>query len=426
MKSVLIITYYWPPSGGAGVQRWLKFTKYLREFGWEPVIYTPENPEAPANDDTLAKDIPEGVQVVQQPIWEPYQWYKQFIGQKKDDKINAGFLSEKEKPGMAEQVSVWIRGNFFIPDARKFWIKPSIKFLKKYLQDNPVDAIVSTGPPHSMHLIAMALHKNLRIPWLADFRDPWTQIDFYHQLKLTALANRKHHRLEKKVLKTATKVVTVGKTCAEGLQELSAREIEIIPNGFDETDFSEITPTPSEGFEIIHMGAMNRDRNINALWQAIGELKDADPAFSEKLHIHLIGKVDISVNKSLEKYLLTEKTRFTPYLPHHEAIQACTKASVLLLPLNNTPTVKGIVTGKLFEYLAIGKPILCIGVTDGDTAEILRQTKAGETFDFSDKEGIKDFLLRQQNTSNTNISDITKYTRQNLTQAISKLLDKML
>src|SRR6056297_2681207 len=139
MKRVLIITYYWPPSGGAGVQRWLKFVKYLRKFDWEPVVYTPENPEAPANDDSLAADIPEGIEVLKTKIWEPYRWYKRFIGQKPEEKINAGFLSEKEKPGLSEKVSVWIRGNLFIPDARKFWIKPSIKFLKSYLKDHPVD-----------------------------------------------------------------------------------------------------------------------------------------------------------------------------------------------------------------------------------------------------------------------------------------------
>ena len=200
MKRVLIISYYWPPSGGAGVQRWLKFVKYLRSFGWEPVVYTPENPEFPETDLSLAKDIPPGLEVIKQPIWEPYDTYKKLLGQKKEDKINAAFLSEKKKNSMLENFSVWVRGNFFIPDARKFWIRPSVKFLLNYLETNPVKAVISTGPPHSMHLIAMALAKKIKLPWLADFRDPWTNIDFYKDLRLSARADARHKKLEKKVL----------------------------------------------------------------------------------------------------------------------------------------------------------------------------------------------------------------------------------
>src|SRR5687768_9770887 len=174
-KKVLIITYYWPPSGGSGVQRWLKFVKYLRDYGWEPIVYTPSNPESPVNDDSLAKDIPSGITILKTEIREPYGLYKRFIGRKKDEKISAGFLTEKKKPKFAERIAVWVRGNFFIPDARKWWIKPSISFLSDYLTKNKVDAIVSTGPPHSMHLIAMGVKKKTGIKWLADFRDPWTQ-----------------------------------------------------------------------------------------------------------------------------------------------------------------------------------------------------------------------------------------------------------
>ncbi|NTW26696.1 MAG: glycosyltransferase family 4 protein, partial [Lentimicrobium sp.] len=187
-RRVLIISYYWPPSGGAGVQRWLKFVKYLRESGWEPVVYVPENPEYPAIDESLAKDIPDGIEIIKTPIWEPYSFYKKLIGAGKGERINAGFLSEKKRPGLTEQFSIWLRGNFFIPDARKFWIRPSISFLTRYLEKHPVDAIVSTGPPHSMHMIALGVKKRTGLPWLADFRDPWTNIDFYHELMLTTWA----------------------------------------------------------------------------------------------------------------------------------------------------------------------------------------------------------------------------------------------
>ncbi len=220
MKKVLIITYYWPPSGGAGVQRWLKFTKYLREYGWEPIIYTPENPESPNNDSSLEKDIPKNLTVLKTKIWEPYNFYKIFIGQKKDQKVNAAFLTESKKPKKFEKIAVWIRGNFFIPDARKFWVKPSIQYLTTYLKDNPVDAVISTGPPHSMHLIAQGLKKKLNIPWMADFRDPWTNIDFYSKLMLTSFADHKHKRLELGVLNDADVVTCVGQTWLDELEDL--------------------------------------------------------------------------------------------------------------------------------------------------------------------------------------------------------------
>ena len=220
MKKALIISYYWPPSGGAGVQRWLKFVKYLRDFGWEPVVFCPENPEYPETDTSLFKDVPPGLEVLKLPIWEPYQAYKKLLGQKKEDKINAAFLSETKKNKTLEAISIWIRGNFFIPDARKFWISPAVKFLRRYLEKHSADVIISTGPPHSTHLIAMALATGSGIPWLADFRDPWTNIDFYKFLKLSSWADHRHHKLEMEVLQKANAVSVirseerrVGKEC---------------------------------------------------------------------------------------------------------------------------------------------------------------------------------------------------------------------
>ncbi len=425
MKKVLIITYYWPPSGGAGVQRWLKFVKYFRDYGWEPVVYTPENPEAPANDDSLAEDIPEGVEILKTKIWEPYRWYKKFTGQKPEEKVNAGFLSEKEKPGLAEKVSVWIRGNLFIPDARKYWIKPSIKFLKNYLEENPVDAIVSTGPPHSMHLIALALKQKTGIRWVADFRDPWTQIDFYHQLQLSRWADNKHHRLEKKVLDAADRVVTVSPTCARDLEKISGKKVDVITNGFDPEDFNHLSPKTSKRFELLHIGAINKDRNATKLWEALAELCQENADFKRKLLIKLIGKTDISARKSISVNKLKEHLQIIPYLPHKEAIAHSQTASLLLLPLNNTPTVKGIVTGKLFEYLAMQKPILSIGPTDGDSAKIIRETNAGKTFDFENKEGIKQYILDtfEKKSSFSESTNTAPYNRKRLTQKMARVLE---
>ncbi|MDQ3016734.1 MAG: glycosyltransferase, partial [Bacteroidota bacterium] len=274
MKKFLLITYYWPPAGGAGVMRWAKMSKYIAQAGWQPVIYTPSNGEVPVVDPSLVNEIPDDIEVVQTPIWEPYHLYKAFLGRNKKERLYSGFINEKKKASVAQKLSVFIRGNFFIPDARMFWIKPSIRFLKTYLKEHQVDAIVSTGPPHSMHLIAEKIHAMTGIPWIADFRDPWTNIDFYQDLQLTSFADATHKRLERKVLMNATKVVTVTWRSRDEFKELCGRDdIVVIPNGFDDADFH-IDPNNKldDEFSIVHIGSMNKDRNPIGLWAALKEL----------------------------------------------------------------------------------------------------------------------------------------------------------
>jgi glycosyltransferase involved in cell wall biosynthesis len=430
MKKVLIITYYWPPSGGAGVQRWLKFVKYLRDFGWEPIVYTPKNPEAPAIDNSLLKDIPKDITVLKQPIWEPYNLYKGFIGQKKGDKINAGFLTEKKKPGLAEKLSVWIRGNWFIPDARKFWIKPSAKFLSEYLKKNPVDVIVSTGPPHSMHLIALELKKQLGIPWLADFRDPWTNIDFYDKLMLSPSSDAKHKKLELEVLTKADAILAIGWHMAEDLQKICGRKTEVIPNGYDEDDFPQKQINLDERFSISHIGAMNADRNPKILWAALSELLAESEDLRKDLKISFIGKTDYSVLKDLDKFNLSSYATKTEYLPHTKTTEAMQTSQILLLALNNTPNTLGVISGKLFEYIAAKRPILAIGKEKGDAARIIRETGAGTICDFDDKNKMRTEINRlyelfRQKKLFVNSANTSDYSRKNQTKKLSELLNGM-
>ncbi len=429
-KTVLIITYYWPPSGGAGVQRWLKTVKYLREYGWEPVVYTPENPEAPAIDNSLLKDIPKGVKIIKQPIWEPYSFYKKFLGLKKDDKINAGFLTEKKKPGLAEKIAVWIRGNLFIPDARKYWVKPSVEFLAEYLRSNSIDAVVSTGPPHSMHLIALGLKQKTDIPWLADFRDPWTNIDFYDKLMLTKSADRKHRELEKSVLENADVVTSIGKQMAEEFLQLGAKRLEVIPNGFDETDFSFANIALDKDFSISHIGSINKDRNNEIFWSVVKELCDELPAFKEKLKIKLVGKTDHAVLESLEKYSLAEFLEKTEYLPHDEVLKKSMSTQVLLLLLNNTPNAKGIMTGKFYEYLAAKRPVICIGPEDGEAAKTLQEIASGKVAGFEDKNKMKSILKEYfekylQNKLVVENAAIDNYSRRKQAGRFAELLNNI-
>jgi len=431
MKRVLIISYYWPPSGGAGVQRWLKFVKYLRLYGWEPVVYTPENPEFPETDFSLAKDVPEGLEVIKQPIWEPYDTYKKLLGQKKETKINAAFLSEKKKNSLLENFSVWIRGNFFIPDARRFWIKPSVNFLLKYLQDKPVSAVVSTGPPHSMHLIAMEICGRMRLPWLADFRDPWTNIDFYKDLKLTAKADALHRKLENKVLSRADVVTVISRSMAEDCRKLHDRTYEVITNGYDpgDTDLSH-PPKPDKKFSIAHIGTLVGTRNPETLWIALQELVHEDQNFAADLEIKLVGKVDYKVTESIEQRGLGGFVNKIAYMPHDEVVKCQQQSGVLLLIINNTPNAKMILTGKFFEYLAARRPILCLGPPDGDAAAILNETKAGLLAGFGDAGTMKNHIcsLYKDYVNGNLISrseGIEQYSRPELTKKLASLLDRI-
>jgi len=428
VKKVLILTYYWPPSGGGGVHRNLKYAKYFRDFGWEPVIYTAEDADYPSIDESLFKDVPEGIEVVKHPIWEPYDLYRKLVGIKKDKKIYSGFISENKKMGFKQRLSVWIRGNFFIPDARKYWIKPSIKFLKQYLAENPVDAVISSGPPHSMHLIGLGVKKATGLPWVADFRDPWTNIDFYDQLQLSRRADKKHRRLEREVLQTADEVATVSWHWADDFKELGAPGIHVVTNGFDTADFEfEGAPDPEE-FSIAHIGSLNKDRNPPVLWQALAELAEELPGFRERLVIRLIGNTDISVKSELEKLNLMDRADFQGYMPHKEVLKAQKGSTVLLLLLNDTPNVLGVVPGKLFEYMASRRPILAIGPDHGDSARILKESDAGLVCGFQDKEkmkaGIKElFEAYQKGSLKGNQSDISRYSRRGVTGQMAEILN---
>jgi len=431
MKRALIITYYWPPSGGAGVQRWLKFAKYLRMFGWEPVIYTPENPEYPETDLSLEKDIPSGLTVIRRPIREPYEAYKRVIGRKKEDKIHAAFLSEKKQNAFLQNLSVWIRGNLFIPDARAFWIRPSVRFLNGYLKENPVDLIISTGPPHSMHMIAIDLSRRLGLPWLADFRDPWTNIDFYKELRLTSLADRKHRRLEKEVLTRASAVTVIGKTMAEEFRAIADREYNVITNGFDPAD-ADANPETSldPSFTIAHIGTMSGSRNPVALWKALEEIVETNPGFGSDLQIKLVGKVDYRVLEALEEAGLSRYLNKIEYLPHNEVVRCQEQSRVLLLIINNTPNARAILTGKFFEYLAARRPILCLGPPDGDAASVLAETKSGQVAGFEDTARIREIILGYYKTFKDGglimqTGDIQKYSRIELTRHLAALLDSL-
>jgi glycosyltransferase involved in cell wall biosynthesis len=433
VKKALVITYYWPPAGGAGVQRWLKFVKYMRTFGWEPVVYTAENGEMPVVDESLQKDVPPGVTVLRTPIWEPYSIYKKFIGRKKDDRVNAAFLNEGRKTGITEKISVWIRGNFFIPDSRRFWIRPSVNYLSQWLRDNPVDVIISTGPPHSMHLIAAGLKKRFPgTPWVADFRDPWTNIDFYEQLMLTPVADATHRRMERRVLLQADRVVSVGTMMSSQFVSIykaaggrTPEKFNVIPNGYDAADASRAEVTKDTKFSIAHVGTLVKDRNPEVLWEVLQQLVSRDNEFAARLEIKLVGKVDVFVKERIAHYGLQKFLRLIPYMPHDEVIVEQQRSHVLLLLVNRTNNAQGILTGKFFEYMASGVPVLGIGPEDGDAAKIIAQTGTGVMCGFDNAERTAKSLLGffHGNGQERNEVEVRRYSREQLTKNLCEMLD---
>ncbi|WP_199488179.1 glycosyltransferase family 4 protein [Tenacibaculum sp. E3R01] len=421
---VLIVTYYWVPAGGSGVQRWLKFVKYLRSFGIEPVIYTVENPNYPLVDTSLCIDIPENIEIIKSPILEPNNLLSRF--KKKGSKTSAGFLNPN--PTFFGKILQYIRANYFIPDARKFWVKPSVKKLKNYLKENTVDILITTGPPHSMHLIGLQLKKELGIKWVADFRDPWTDIDYFHQLPLTKKSIKKHHKLEKEVLKKADATLVIGKTMKENYCDYS-NKIYVVTNGYDNEEDQKEKINLDETFSITHIGLMNADRNPKILWEVLDEICKENVQFSNDLEIKLIGKVAKEIDETLEKYSFKGVKKIN-YVPHNEVLNYQKKSQILLLAVNNVPSAKGIITGKIFEYLQAKRPILAIGPENGDLAEILNVTNSGDIVSFDNKRKLKIIITNLYNSykaQNLTVDskDIGKFHRQELTRQLTEILKEI-
>ena len=456
-KKALIITYYWPPSGGSGVQRWLKFAKYLPLYGWEPVIYTPENPEANTEDPSLAKDIAPGTVVIKRKIWEPYSIFK-MLSRKKDISSDGGKhikanLIGSENKSLSHRLSLFVRGNFFIPDPRRFWIRPSVKFLSKYVKENHIDVIISTGPPHSMHLIAKGVKEATGVRWIADFRDPWTEIFYFKHLNLTKWAYRRHRNLEQSVLDSADVVVTVNNQVQKDFAARTSTPVAMITNGFDHQDIEPATePRDMSKFSLLHTGIFVDNGNPEHLWEVLGQKAAAEPQFMEDLQIRLMGQVDSTILAGIDKAGLTDKLINMGYRPHKEVVQWQRKAQVLLMPLRKEPEAGAILAGKFFEYIASGRPMLAFGPTQGVVADALQETSGGVIVDFSDRESTKREIDRlyaeylqekaaataQVSAMEAEVSEggkrlsggkiefspaVMKYSRQNLTGEMVKLFE---
>lgn len=428
MKKILIITYYWPPAGGPGVQRWLHFVRYLPKFGIQPLVLVPENPYYPIQDPTLVNEVPAGVEIIKIPTREPYKWAK-ILSKNQTQKMSSGILPDK-KPGFLEKSLLFVRGNLFIPDARVGWVRPVTHFLQKYLTENQIDTLITTGPPHSLHLIGQSLKKKLKIRWIADFRDPWAAIGYHQKLMLTPWAQKQHHMLEAKVLQQADEIVVTSKLLKSQFEKLTPKPVSCITNGFEPPVEKTTVEPEKEQFVILHTGSLLTGRNTPALWEAIGKLSQKNPDFKQWLRIRLVGVVSNKIIDSIREAGLSDSLELLPYLSHREVLVEQKKAAVLLLAEIDTEATRLIIPGKLFEYFMAARPILAIGPKDWEVAQMLKTTQTGQYFPHNDPKGIQTHLeiLFANHLKGANFvkpEGVEQYSRENLTNELAKrILDK--
>jgi len=426
VKKVLLITYYWPPAGGPGVQRWLKFVKYLPDFGIEPIVYCPDNPNYPITDASLVADVSSDLTVLKTPIREPYKW-AQLFSKSKTANLSKGLISNQKKQSILEKLLLFVRGNFFIPDARVSWIRPSVLFLSDYITTHQIDTIVTTGPPHSLHLIGLQLKQNHAIKWVADFRDPWTQIGYHKKLMLSSFAQKKHKKLETVVLQTADEIVVTSFKTKTIFSELTTTPITVLTNGFD----FEITNDSilDSKFTLSHIGSLLAGRNPYMLWTVLSDLINESDEFASAFQLNLIGSVSTEVMDAIRIYGLENYISNIGYIPHNEVLEYQKKTQLLLLIEENSKETEYIIPGKLFEYMASKRPIIAIGPEVSDIEKILNQTGSGTYFRYDEAAALRTLLLEhfdayQTQQLNVDSKGLEAYSRKSLTQQLAqKLLD---
>ena len=426
MKKVLILTYYWPPAGGPGVQRWLKFVKYLPDYGIEPIVYCPENPNYPQTDPSLLADVSADLTVLKTPIREPYKW-AQLFSKSKTANLSKGLISNPKKQSILEKLLLFIRGNFFIPDARASWVRPSVSFLSEYISTYQIDTIITTGPPHSLHLIGLQLKQKHLLKWVADFRDPWTQIGYHKKLKLSSFAQNKHKNLEATVLQTADEIVVTSLKTKTLFLELTTKPILVLTNGYD-FEINDNSPLDSK-FTLSHIGSLLEGRNPSILWEVLSDFVKKYEDFAAAFQLNLIGYVSKEVMSTICSFGLESYVCNIGYIPHIEVLEYQKKSQLLLLIEENSKETEYIIPGKLFEYMASKRPIIAIGPQASDIEKILNQTRSGTYFRYDQTAALRTLLeqhFEEYKIKKLKIDSkgLNAYSRKSLTQQLAQKLLK--
>ena len=427
-KKILVLTYYWPPAGGPGVQRWLKFVKYLPVYNIDPVIITVDEKYAtyPSTDNSLLQEINPLVKVHKTKTFELFSLYQRLF--KKQDIPHSGFVNEGN-PSFLDKVVRFVRSNLFIPDPRKGWNRYAVTKAFDIIKTESIHCVITTGPPHSTHLAGLRIKKKFpEINWISDLRDPWTDIYYYDQLYHSVLSRRADKRFEKKVTERCDKLVVVGESMKKMLLEkyknIESGKIHIIPNGYDPDDFKDINGEKPEHFTITYTGTLAHNYNISAFLKAVKELNTE----GKNIKVRFIGKLSGNWITTIKELNLTENIEIHETVPHTESIKFLIKSHLLLLVIPENRHNKAILTGKIFEYIAVKKPVLNIGPVDGDAAIVISENEIGETFNYNDLTGIKTFITEQfsfyVNNKPQQLPDKANrfYTRNNLTGELVKIL----
>jgi len=415
-KKVLIITYYWPPSGGPGVQRWLKLSNYLLENNVKPIIYTPSNPKYPSIDESLLKDVNPEIEVIKKPIFEPFgnlfsKIRKKGIPKKKDQSIFDKFL-------------IYLRGNLFIPDSRIFWVNSSVGFLSKYILENNIESIITTGPPHSLHLIGLKLKSILNISWYADFRDPWTKINYHKKLKLSLRSKKKHLQLENKVLSLCDRIIVTSNKLLKEYNEITETPISLITNGFD---YQKLQLELDEKFSITHIGRLLPERNPKIVWNALKELCTINKNFKNNLKINFIGNVSENLRKEIKTNNLENSVVYHNYIKYNDTIPYLIKSQILLLIESDDKESSYAIPAKIFEYINSGRPIIAIGPKDSEIKQIIDETKSGKYFLYSEYDKLlsclsNSYYLYESKKLHSTSTNIDKYHRKNIAKKLSNII----
>ncbi|HET6402863.1 MAG TPA: hypothetical protein VFH95_15880 [Candidatus Kapabacteria bacterium] len=445
-KYVLFITYYFPPAGGPGVQRVLKFLKYLREFGWTPIALVPEGAEYPARDESLLKELPDDLIIRRAPIFEPYDLYRKFTGKEKGVSLDVNVIKEAgAKLSTSERMAEFVRATLFIPDARIGWLLNAVREGRRILREYPVRAIYSSSPPYTPALVARRLHRLSKIPWVAGFRDPWT--GFHNTPDRWALPRAIDRSLERSVFKEANLVEVAWKGIANDAlkkyPELPREKFIHIPNGFDSADFPE--PDIRKRAErphnakctITYSGSLYGPRNPLSFVKAVElliERREIDP---EKMKLRFMGRFGAEIHEMLDRPAIRSIIEKIDYVPHARAVELLLDSDALLLIVDDVPSVAEIVPGKVYEYLGAMRPLIAIAPPEGAIGDLLRETYAGETVRQSDIEGqarlIKAIYDDWQNSVGANgISPfpmrtdiISQYERREATRTLAGLFDQI-
>ncbi len=385
-RKILIISYYWPPSGGVGVQRWMNFALQLQSRGWEITVLTPSNPQFEIKDQKLLDRVKE-IPTVKVPIWEPFNLFHKLTGNKDRKNVQQGLVLEKKKKGFLDKVMIWIRGNLLVPDPRRFWIKNASNKAIKLIQSEGIGTIITTGPPHSIHLIGRKVKRMTDVKWLADFRDPWSKWDVLEKLNTSSIVMDIHKRMETSVIGEADISVTVSHRLAKAFGG-----IHVLHNGI--TLDAESTMTPHEShFTIGYFGMLNELRNPRQLWQLLDQMCRENQIFASKLRIRIGGIVAESIKEEIgELSQLRSKVEFLGYLPHESIQDEYRKCNLLLLLLNKSDNSKWILPVKFFEYLAAGRLILGLGERKSDLGDLMNDKDVGEILSYSEISGIRGFI----------------------------------